>query len=152
ALAFPPLFHFFVRGQISVLLLICFTAAFIAFCSHHNWLAGVALGFLVFKPQFLVVIPVIFLLSKSLPALAGLVVSACAQLAATWFYFGSQVTRAYFDTMTHASRWINLAEPTQAHAQMHSLRSFWMLLFPWPKVSLALYLISALLATVIAAW
>ena len=31
AIAFPPLFHFFVRGQISALVLACFTAAFLAF-------------------------------------------------------------------------------------------------------------------------
>src|SRR5256885_1686603 len=51
ALAFPPLFHFFVRGQISALVLICFTAAFLAFRADLNGLAGIALGFLVFKPQ-----------------------------------------------------------------------------------------------------
>ena len=57
AIAFPPLFHFFVRGQISALVLACFTAAFLAFRAVVDWLAGIALGFLVFKPQFLVAIP-----------------------------------------------------------------------------------------------
>ena len=51
AIAFPPFFHFFVRGQISVVLLACFTAAFLAFRAGHDWLAGAALGLLVFKPQ-----------------------------------------------------------------------------------------------------
>jgi hypothetical protein len=152
SLAFPPLFHFFVRGQISVLLLICFTSAFLAFYFHHSLLAGAALGLLIFKPQFLVAIPLIFLLAKSWRPFTGLIISTCTQLAATWLYFGTSVVRAYFDTMTHASRWISLAEPAQAHAQMHSLRSFWIMLFPWPKISLALYLVSASLAVIIAAW
>ena len=65
ALAFPPLFHVFVRGQTSVLVLACFTAAFLAFRADRSWLAGIALGFLAFKPQFLVAIPLVLLLSHA---------------------------------------------------------------------------------------
>jgi hypothetical protein len=54
AIAYPPLFHFFVRGQLSVLLLACFTAAALALHAKHNFLAGFLLGLLAFKPQFLV--------------------------------------------------------------------------------------------------
>ena len=44
ALAYPPLFHFFVRGQNSALVLACFTAAYLALRAKRNWLAGIALG------------------------------------------------------------------------------------------------------------
>ena len=88
ALAYPPLFHFFVRGQISVLPLVCFTAAYLAFRARRDWLAGIALGFLFVKPQFLVAVPVVLLFGKSWRAFAGLVISAAAQLGLTFAYFG----------------------------------------------------------------
>jgi hypothetical protein len=151
AIAFPPLYHFFVRGQISVLLLACFTAALLAFRAQRDWLAGFALGLLVFKPQFLVAIPIVFLVSGAWRALAGTLVSSAAQLALTSLVFGSSIMRAYFDTMLHMSRWIGTAEPGLAAIQMHSLRAFWTLLIPWPQAALILYVVSALAVIAIAA-
>jgi hypothetical protein len=151
ALAFPPLFHCFVRGQVSALLLGCFSAAFLAFRAERNWPAGIALGFLVFKPQFLVALPLILLLAHAWKAFAGLVLSAGAQLALTTLYFGRSVMRTYFDNMLHMSRWIAIAEDSTAHIQMHSLRSFWTLLVPWPDPALVLYVLSSMAAIVTAA-
>ena len=51
--AYPPLFHFFARGQLSAIVLLCFSAAYLAFRNQRDWLAGIALGCLAFKPQFL---------------------------------------------------------------------------------------------------
>lgn len=154
AAAFPPLFHFFVRGQISVLLLVCFTASFLAFRSGKHWLAGIALGLLVFKPQFLVAIPFLLLSAKAWKPLAGLLISAIAQIGLTWLYFGTSVMHLYFDTLLHVSRWIGIAELAQAQAQMHSLRSFWLLIVPWPSVAFLLYALSSIfvLALGIASW
>ena len=64
AIAFPPLFHFFVRGQISAARARVFHRRFLAFRADRDWLAGIALGFLVFKPQFLVAIPLVLLLRR----------------------------------------------------------------------------------------
>jgi arabinofuranan 3-O-arabinosyltransferase len=150
-LAFPPVFHFFVRGQISALLLICFSAAFLAFRADRDWLGGVALGFLVFKPQFVVALPLILLLAHAWKAFAGLALSAAGQLAFSAVCFGPIVVRTYFDTMLHMSRWIDLAELAPSFIQMHSLRSFWTLLIPWPEFSLALYILSASATILIAA-
>jgi hypothetical protein len=154
AICFPPFFHFFVRGQISVLVLACFTAAFLAFRSGNDWLAGAALGLLAFKPQFLVAIPLILLLSCAWRTLAALVVTASAQLALTWIYFGTSIMRAYVDTLLHIPRWIAIAEPGAAQAQMHSLRSFWILLLPWPTTALVLYVVSSIvvLGIAVASW
>jgi hypothetical protein len=151
ALAFPPLFHFFMRGQLSALVLACFTTAFLAFRADRHWLAGVALGLLVFKPQFLVAIPLVLLLSHAWKAFAGLVISAGAQLAITRIYFGPAVMRAYFATLWHISRVIGAAELSLAPIQMHSLRSFWSLLIPWPEAALAVYALTSLAILVIAA-
>jgi hypothetical protein len=145
-----------VRGQLSVLVLACFTAAFLAFRADRLWLAGAALGLLVFKPQFLVALPLVLLLAHAWKAFAGLVVAAGAQLAFTRIYFGPTVMHAYFDTLWHISRWIGAAELSLAPIQMHSLRSFWSLLIPWPlipwpEVALALYALSSIVIIGVAA-
>jgi hypothetical protein len=151
AIAFPPLFHFFVRGQTSALVLACFTAAFLALRADRPWLAGIALGLLVFKPQFLVAIPLILLLSQSWRPLTGLVIAAGTQLALTRIYFGEAVMHAYFNTLRHLSGVIDQVELSLAPIQMHSLRSFWTLLLPWPEVALALYVLTSILVIAIAA-
>lgn len=151
AIAFPPLFHFFVRGQMSALVLACFTAAFLAFRANRLWFAGVALGFLVFKPQFLVAIPLVLLLAHAWKTLAGLVVAAGAQLAFTTFYFGPAVMHAYFDTLWHMPRVVGAAELSLAPIQMHSLRSFWSLLIPRPELALVLYALSSIVMVGVAA-
>jgi hypothetical protein len=151
AAAFPPFFHFFVRGQTSALVLACFTAALLAFRAERGWVAGMALGLLVFKPQFLVAVPLILLLARGWKALLGMLISIAAQLAFAWIYFGSGVMGAYFDVFWHASRWMPTAELSLAPIQMHSLRSFWTLLIPWQHVALALYIGSSIVAIATAA-
>lgn len=154
ALAFPPLFHFIVRGQISALVLACFTAAFLAFRANRYWLGGAALGFLIFKPQFLVAIPLVLLLACAWKPLTALALSASAQLLFARLFFGPAVMNTYFDTLILAPRWLSFAELSLAPIQMHSLRAFWMLLIPWPKVALTLYVLSsiAVIATAATAW
>ncbi|HWJ47212.1 MAG TPA: glycosyltransferase family 87 protein [Candidatus Udaeobacter sp.] len=144
AIAFPPLFHVFVRGQISTLVLACLTAAVLALQADRLWLAGVALGFLFLKPQFLVAIPLVLLLAHAWKILIGMVLSVSAQLALARVYFGPTVVRAYFDMLRHSSRWIDTAEGSVAPIQMHSLRSFFSLLIPWPAIAFALYVLSSI--------
>jgi len=143
ALAFPPLFHFVVRGQLSALVLACFTAALLAVQANRNWVAGIALGFLIFKPQFLVAIPLILLLARAWRILAGLLLSSVVQLAFTRVYFGAEVMHAYGEMLRHAPNWIDLAELPLALIQMHSLRSFWSLLISAPQVAFVLYALSS---------
>jgi hypothetical protein len=59
--------------------------------------------------------------------------------------------RTYFDTLWHISRWISTAEPGVAQAQMHSLRSFWALMVPWPAGALVLYALSSVVVLAMAA-
>ena len=151
ALAYPPLFHFFVRGQISAVVLAFFTLAFLALRRDRPWLAGAALGVLILKPQFLVAIPLILLLAHAWKMLGGLVLSASLQLLLTRIYFGSSLMHAYFDTLRHPARWINTAELSFASIQMHSLRSFLMLLIPSSRIAFVLYFVSSLWVVWIAA-
>jgi len=142
ALAYPPLFHFFVRGQVSALVLVCFTAAYLAFRAKRDFLAGVALGFLAFKPQFLVAIPLILLLAQAWNALAGVVALAAAQLALTSICFESAVMSGYFARLLHSARHPGSTELIFSPIQMHSARSLWELLIPWSHAVWALYLLT----------
>lgn len=151
AIAFPPLFHFFVRGQISPLVLGCFAGAFLALQANRPGLAGLAFGLLVFKPQFLVAVPLIVLLARAWKILAGLLASAASQLAFARIYFGPEVMHSYLDMLQHGSRWLSTAELDLAPIQMHSLRSFWSLLIPSSNGALTLYVLSSILVIAIAA-
>ena len=154
ALAFPPLFHFFVRGQLSAVALLCFAAAFLGFHSRREWLAGVALGCLFFKPQFLVAIPFILLFARAWKAFAGMILSAAAQCAFSLLYFGHEVMRRYFQMLLHSASQPAATELSLSPIQMHSLRSFWTLLFPWSSVVWVLYLLGsiAVIAMATAIW
>lgn len=135
----------------SVAVMACFVAALLALRRDRRWLAGMALGLLTFKPQFLLAIPVVLLLARDWRTFAGLAASAGAQLSFAWICFGPTVMRAYCGTLWHVSRWLGTAEPGLASIQMHSLRAFWSLLLPWPGVTLALYLLSSAIVAVLSA-
>jgi hypothetical protein len=151
ALAYPPLFHFFVRGQLSAVLLVCFTAAYLAFSVRRDFLAGVALGLLAFKPQFLVAIPLILLLAQAWKALAGVVISAAMQFALTSLYFGRTVMQAYVARLLHSAGHPGSTELLFSSIQMHSLHSFWELLIPWRPGVWILYALTSFAVIGIAA-
>jgi hypothetical protein len=151
ALAYPPLFHFFVRGQLSVLVLACFTVSYFAFAAHRDWLAGATLGCLAFKPQFLVAIPLILLFAQAWKALAGLLSSAAVQLILTSIYFGRSVMQAYFTRLLHSGANPSSTELTFSAVQMHSLYSFSEILIPWHPGVWALYLTCSVAVITLAA-
>lgn len=151
AIAYPPLFHFFVRGQLSALVLLCFTAAYLAFRARREWLAGAALGLLIFKPQFLVAIPLILLVARAWKPFIALILSAVVQLTLSLLYFGPAVMRTYFNMLMHSAARPETTELNLSQIQMHSLQSFWELLVPWPHAVWPLYILSSLAVVAIAA-
>jgi hypothetical protein len=150
AVAYPPLFHFFVRGQLSAVPLVFFTAAYVALRARYEWIAGLALGCLVFKPQFLVAIPLVLLLSQAWKVLSGLCISAGLQLALTGLYFGRDVMRSYFSMLLHSASRPSSTELSLSSIQMHSLYSFWELLIPWPPGVWIAYLLATIAAVALA--
>ena len=150
ALAYPPVFHFFTRGQLSAAAILCVALAYLSFRAGHAWLAGLALGCLAFKPQFLVAIPLILLLAKAWNAFAGVAISAAAQLAFGYAYFGDSVMRAYFSMLLHSAGHPGSTELKFSATQMHSLYSFWELLIPWPTGIWITYFISSLIVIALA--
>jgi hypothetical protein len=69
-----------------------------------------------------------------------------------WLHYGTQVMRDYVHALAYVRDVLPLLEPRPY--QMHSLRAFWSLLLPWPRVAFGLYALSALavLAALIRAW
>src|SRR5947207_593281 len=63
AVAFPGFFHLILWGQTSGLALLCFTLGFLAVNSERYFLAGLAIGSLIFKPQLALAAAAIFLFS-----------------------------------------------------------------------------------------
>jgi hypothetical protein len=152
ALAFPAFWHVIAWGQTSALILACFTAAFCAQRARREFLAGLALGCLIFKPQLALAAALVFAITLNGQVIAGALLSATTQLAAAWLYYGAGPLRDWVRRLLSVPSLLPLLEPRLY--QTHSLRTFWTMLIPWPSASLALYLTTALLlsALTVACW
>jgi hypothetical protein len=145
ALAFPAFWHLIAWGQTSALALACFTLAFFALRAQREFLAGLAFGCLIFKPQLAVAAAIVFLVTLHGKLIVGALLSAATQLAAGWLYYGSGPLRDWMHMLRTIPSLLPLFEPRPY--QTHSLRTFWTMLVPWPSASLAFYLITAVLVS-----
>jgi alpha-1,2-mannosyltransferase len=152
ALGFPAFFHLIAWGQTSALALACFTAAFFLFCAKREFLAGLVLGCLIFKPQLGLAAAIVFVSIGAWKIFAGALLSAAAQLATGVLYYGFAPLWQWLATMWNLSALLRLLEPRPY--QTHCLRTFWSMLIPSGAVALALYVVSAILvlAMTISVW
>jgi len=150
--AFPAFWHLIAWGQSSALALACFTLAFFALRTQREFLAGLALGCLIFKPQLGLAAAIVFLITLRWKVIAGALLSAAAELMAAVLYYGPSPLREWIRVLRNVAGVLPLLEPKPY--QTHSLRTFWTMLMPWPSAAFTLYVISALLvsALVIACW
>lgn len=148
ALAFPAFWHLIAWGQTSALALACFTLAFFALRARREFLAGLAFGCLIFKPQLALASALVFVVTLNWKVISGAILSAAAQMAAAWLYYGSGPLRAWIHTLLNVRNVLPLLEPRIY--QTHSLRTFWTMLVPWGPAAFALYLASALVVSVFA--
>jgi hypothetical protein len=147
AIAFPGFFHLLLWGQTSGLALLCFTLVYLALRTRHPFLAGLALGSLIFKPQLGLAAAVVFVFAGEWQVVAGSVIAASLQLGIAWWHYGTAVMRNYLYALTHLRGVLSPLEPRLYHT--HSLRAFWILLLPWSSASSAvwgLYFVSAVAA------
>ena len=149
ALAFPGFFYLILWGQTSGLALLCFTLAFLALNKNRPYLAGLAIGSLIFKPQLGIAAAVIFLFAREWKVIAGAIVAALAQLSIGWLYYGTPVMREYLRALMNVREILPMLEPRPY--QMHSLRAFWSLLIPWSPLAFVLYAATAAAALTVAA-
>jgi hypothetical protein len=152
AIALPAFFHLIAWGQTSVLALACFTAAFFLLRRRREFLAGLVLGCLIFKPQLGVAAAIVFACVGAWKILAGAGLSAAVQLSTGIFYYGVEPLRRWTQMLRHVSSTLPLLEPRLY--QTHCLRTFWSMLVPWAIPSFVLYAVSAIavLALTIASW
>lgn len=141
AAGYPAFMHLLAWGQTSGLALACFTAAYLAMRSGRLFVAGLAIGCLAFKPQLALASAVVFLCAWEWKIIAGALVTAVAQLATGWMYYGRSVMADYFQHLLHVQRVYSPLEPRPY--QLHSLRSFWAMLVPSAGWAFILYVASA---------
>src|SRR5580765_148273 len=140
-LAYPAFFHLIVWGQTSALPLASFTAAYLALRAERNFLAGLAIGCLMIKPQLGLAAAFLFVAAQEWRVVAGAIVSSLANLLAGWAYYGTPVMQTYFAQLWHSPGLMPQLEPRLY--QTHSLRALWALLLAWPSVAFWMYVASA---------
>lgn len=144
AIAYPAFFHLMAWGQTSALALGFFTLMLFALCGKREFLAGLILGCLIFKPQLGLAAAVVFVSMGAWKIVAGAVLSGVAQLAVGVLYYGMQPLREWLRTLANVRAVLPWLEPKPY--QTYSLRTFWSMLVPWPHVALGLYGLSAIVA------
>jgi hypothetical protein len=154
AAAFPALFHLIAWGQTSAIALACFTLMFFLLRDRREFLPGLVLGCLIFKPQLGVAAAIVFVAIGAWKTVLAAAISAAGQLFAGVLYYGIEPFRHWVRMLWNVRAVLPLLEPKIY--QTHSLRTFWSMLLPWPGLSfgLYLYLLSAafVLGLTIACW
>ena len=152
ALAFPAFWHLVAWGQTSALALICFTLAFFALRAKHEFVAGLAFGCLIFKPQLGLGAAIVFVSLLCWRVIAGAFVSASAQLLIGAAYYGLDSLRRWLHTLLALPAEMNWLEPRIY--QTHCLRTFCSMIVPWPMAASVLYLTSAVMvcAMLVSCW
>jgi hypothetical protein len=137
----PAFFNLVAHGQNSAIALACFTAAFFALRHEKRFLAGLAIGTLMYKPPLGLAAACVFGLTLEWRIVGGAIVGALVQLGAAWRYYGRDVMDAYWQSVRGVgdiSPFLDIKP-----YQMHSLLSFWKSLVPWPNLAIGFYIVSA---------
>jgi len=152
AVAYPAFYHLIAWGQTSALALACFTLMFFLLRDRREFLAGLVLGCLIFKPQLGLAAAIVFVSIGAWKTVLGGAVSAVGQLSIGVLYYGVEPFRQWMRVLRNVPGLLPLVEPKLY--QTHSLRTFWSMLVPWPVLSFSLYVVSAamVLGLTIACW
>jgi alpha-1,2-mannosyltransferase len=147
AAGFPGFFHLIAWGQTSALALACFTAAYLCLRRKRDFLAGIALGCLAFKPQLALAAAIVFVATRAAKVIVGATLSGAAQFLAGVLYYGTQSVHDWLWMLRNLRSALPFLEPKIY--QTHCLRTFWSMLVPLPGLALSLYGITAVLVLVI---
>jgi hypothetical protein len=126
----PAFFTLIRYAQLSGLSLLLLSLALAALVRGRRFLAGVFIGFMVFKPQLGVVIGLVMILAGEWRIVAGAAVAGSAELAGAWLAGGSHVMRQYVDVLVRLARDPSLVQIYPG--EVHSLRGFAHLLIGSP--------------------
>jgi hypothetical protein len=152
AAASPLFLSLFRYAQLSAITLLLLSLALAAIRRDRGFLAGVALGTMIFKPTLGVLVGITLIAAGEWRIVAGAAAAATAQIALAWSVSSTAVMRQYVEVL-----WRLLRDPSlvQIHpTEVHSLRGFVQLLVPQsPLVGLVSLLGTlVMLATAIQVW
>jgi hypothetical protein len=150
ALGFPAFFQLIAWGQTSALALACFTGAFLLLRVRREFLAGLFLGLLIFKPQLGIAAAIVFLFLGAWRIVIGAILAAAAQIAAGIAYYGIAPFRSWLHTLWEVPALLPAFEPRPY--QTHCLRTFWTMIVPWDGLALGLYAISGVSVLICTVW
>jgi alpha-1,2-mannosyltransferase len=150
AISFPPFWSLVQHGQLSILALGFFLAAWLGLRRGCDLCAGAALGLLAYKPSLAVPVYCVLLCACEWRILIAAFLSASGQVAIILWWVGLGGLRTYGDLLLSSPRLASLL--TARPNQMHSWRSFWSLLVAETYLSAALYALSAVATIILAAW
>jgi len=147
--AASPLFVIVVRyGQASAVSLLACALALTALRRERGFLAGLAIGCLVYKPQLGILFAIVFLVARQWRVVSGALVAVAVQLGLGWWLAGSQTMMRYGSEL-----WLLARDPglIQIHpSELHSIRGLVHLLVPSEPV-VALVSAAALVAAIVLA-
>jgi hypothetical protein len=147
SVAFPRLYSEVLHGQIACVALAAVAIALFALRRERKFAAGLALGFLVFKPHWILAAGAVFFFAREWRVVAGAVVAAVAQVAVTYLVLGASVMSAYVRMLLAIPRIADLLEPQPGD----SLRGLIKVLMPFESAALLLYGAAAFVTLVITA-
>jgi len=119
AAAFPPFWYLVLHGQTAIVPLMAFCLGWLALEHRRPFWAGMALGLLLLKPQFALVLAVLVLVCREWSMLAGAIVSIGVQVTATIALLGTSVLWDYAAVVMRFADLRALLEPKPE--QLHSI-------------------------------
>jgi Glycosyltransferase family 87 len=119
--AFPAFFHLIAWGQTSAVALACFTLVYFWLRDRLEFVAGVALGCLIFKPQLGLAAAIVFTAIGAWKILAGAALSSAAQLSIGMFYYGTEPFRRWLSMLWNVRALLPTVEPPTVGATRFAL-------------------------------
>lgn len=147
--ASPLLFALLRFGQASAFALLVWSLAFLALNRSRPFLAGLAIGCLIYKPQLGIVIAIVMIAARQGRVIAGAATMILAQLGVAWYAVGWPTMARYFKEL-----WILMRDPGLVEifpSEVHSLRGFVQLLVPSQPLITACYVAGLAVILVVAA-
>lgn len=139
-LANPALYYTLRFAQISAIGLLSVTVAFFGLRANRPFVAGLAIGSLIYKPQSGLAAAVIFVANREWRVVLGAICGAVLQLAIGGLFFGSSVLFAYGRSLLRmAPGYSPELQPFKFH--MHSWSSFFELLALPGSIATAAYVV-----------
>jgi len=150
AAAFPPFWSLVLHGQVTILILAAFWAGWMALERERPYLAGVAFGLLLIKPQFAIPLAVVAITCGEWSMIAGALTSIAVQVGAAVMLFHWAVLNAYLAFVPVMVRHGDLLEPKPF--QSHSLRTLTRLAPDWIGMPLWATLSAVVLFCTVRVW